>query len=254
MDRSPPADWTVPRRTIVIATLQRSGSNLLGELMGQTGLLGKPGEFFNPYALRSVYPGRGKTLVDRCLLARQFGATPNNVIAIKLFPEYMPSRQSGLRFSEWFGKPVWVWLRRRDLVGQAISLVLARQQFSYTANNAPQREPTYSAETIFRTITELATRNAKWEAYFTRTGILPLPVDYRDLEAMPDKVVRAVAVEAEIDLGDFQLLPPQQFQKQRTALNDEWRERFIKEMGDPDLFALPKPRGLSGLLHRLRSK
>ncbi|MEO6394355.1 MAG: Stf0 family sulfotransferase [Devosia sp.] len=242
MTQSPPPGWTVPLRTIVIATLQRSGSNLLGELMVQTGLLGRPGEFFNPFALRATYPGQGKTLTERFELARQHGATANGVVAIKLFPEYVPTLQSGFRFSEWFGTPVWVWLRRRDLLAQAISLSLAREQGSYISANAPKREPTYSAQGIYNTMRELASRNIRWEVYFARTGIAPIPIYYEEIESDPDRVIRAIGDAAGIELGNFRSAPPAQFQKQRTACNAEWAERFRSELGDPDLFGIDVPR------------
>jgi len=40
---SPPASWVVPKRTIVMATLPRTGSYWLSELMAQTDKLGRPG-------------------------------------------------------------------------------------------------------------------------------------------------------------------------------------------------------------------
>lgn len=239
MTEKPPPDWVIPKRTIAVATMQRSGSNLLGELMSQSDRLGHPGEYFSSHVLKVIAPGRGKTIIDRCLIARERGESTNGVVGIKFFPEQFPTPRTGIRFSEWFGTPTWIRLRRRDVLGQSISFVLARQQQAFISAATPKFDPVYSAEDISRTISELCVRDGRWSAYFARIGIEPLEIVYEDLEEDPERAIKAIAAAAEIDLGDFRLAPPRRFQKQRTALNQEWRERFLKEMGDPDLFSAP---------------
>lgn len=242
MTVKPPPDWVVPNRTIAVAALRRSGSNLLADLMAQTGRLGRPGEYFNSYVLRSIAPGRGKTIADRCLVAREKGTSENGAVGIKFFPEHFPTPRTGIRFSEWFGAPVWIRLRRRDLLGQAISLVLARQQHAFVSAARPQFEPSFSADEISETIVELSRRDSQWTAYFARLGLDPLDVSYEEVERDPERVLQAIADAAGIDLGDSKTVAPRMFQKQRTALNAEWRLQFLAEMGDPDQFFAPRKR------------
>jgi LPS sulfotransferase NodH len=233
---APPEGWEVPWRTLIVAALERSGSNLLGEYMIQTDRLGRPIEFFSPYVVASCFPGKGETTVERCWLAAEHGRSANGVVGIKLFTQHFVALAKEIRLTEWFGEPRWIWLRRRDLLGQAISSVLARQQRSYDWRQQPSAETIYSGAAIANALEAVTRREAMWAAYFARTNASPLLVFYEDLEQAPNEIIDAIAAHAGVELPKDSMRPPQKFQRQRTALNEEWRRRFHAEMGDPDLF------------------
>jgi LPS sulfotransferase NodH len=233
---APPEGWEVPWRTLIVAALERSGSNLLGEYMIQTDRLGRPIEFFSPYVVASCFQGKGETTVERCWLAAEHGRSANGVVGIKLFTQHFVALAKEIRLTEWFGEPRWIWLRRRDLLGQAISSVLARQQRSYDWRQQPSAETIYSGAAIAYALEGFIRREAMWAGYFARTNASPLLVFYEDLERAPNEIIDAIAAHAGVELLPDSLRPPQKFQRQRTALNEEWRRRFHAEMGDPDSF------------------
>lgn len=228
-----------PWRTIIVATQERSGSNLLADYMGQTDQLGQPWEFFSRRVMAEMFNGRGSTTLDRCQLVLEKGQSSNGVAAIKLFPPHFSELQEELRISEWFGTPCWVWLRRRDLIGQAISFVLARQQRSFTSSQPAQATPTYSADEINETLTWLTRGDALWRAYFSRARIEPITVFYEELERDPNGVLRAIAEAAGVGKLTESVGLATRFSRQRNALNEEWRERFHLEMGQPDRLEIP---------------
>jgi LPS sulfotransferase NodH len=236
----PPKDWIVPPLTIVIAALPRSGSNLLGDLMGGTELLGRPMEVFGTGSIEPGFPNRDMSIPDRLALVRERGSTSNGVAGIKLFPEHLKALDGQIRLSEWLGTPRWIWLRREDLVGQAVSYVVALQSRSFMWNRAPQAEPVYSGDEIVKQLQRFAQRDGEWHAFFARTAIRPLQVTYEELERDPVGVLQAVGRHVGIDVPAESVQPPR-FQRQRTALNEAWRERFIAEYGDPDRMQWPRP-------------
>lgn len=235
VSQPPPASWSMPKRMIGIAALPRSGSTYLADLMTNTGLLGQPNEFYNPHVLRKQFPGRGKTLADCAMLARELGTSPNDVVGIKFFAAHFPSTDPTFKISDWFGEPVWVWLRRRDMLGQAISFLIARQTLAYTANATAQSVPKYSSVLIAETLHKCCVQDAQWRAYFNRTQISPLEIEYEDLTQDPESALRKIAEVAGIELGPVEAQPRSTMQKQRTSLNDEWRARFVETSGDPDV-------------------
>lgn len=240
----PPKDWIVPPLTIVVAALPRSGSNLLGDLMGGTDLLGKPLEVFGTGSIEPGFPRRDMNIPDRLALVRERGCTPNGVAGIKLFPEHLKALHGQIRLSEWLGTPSWIWLRREDLVGQAVSYVVALQSRSFMSNRAPQAEPVYSGDEIVKHLQRLAQRDGEWRAFFARTAIRPLQITYEELDRDPVGVLKAVGRHVGIEVSAESVKAPR-FQRQRTALNETWRERFIAEYGDPDRMEWPRSSALS---------
>src|ERR1700733_11451693 len=74
-------------RGYAICTSPRSGSNLFGQYLSSTGVLGKSLEYFNGPGRRSLgypdYPDDPTRQIDWILSE---GATPNGIYAVKIFP------------------------------------------------------------------------------------------------------------------------------------------------------------------------
>lgn len=229
MPISPPESWERPRRTLIIASTPRSGSNLLCSKVSSTGVLGNPGEYFHHWDTPEV------TTVDRCLLAASSGKTENGVVAFKLFPEHFDRLQKDIRLTEWFPDPVWVHLERRDLLGQAISLTKAMQDRAWTSGENAVKDAEYTVQGIEAALAKIIAGNGRWSAYFARSGIEPLRICYEDIRDDCDSACQRmgallglqtpVSATAQVDM-----------QKQRNAQNDDWRRRFLAEAGDRNNF------------------
>jgi len=230
----PSSDWKKPWRTIAIAALPRSGSTLLSEYMRLSDVLGRPSEYFSRWVMPQRFPDVPQTVQNWAHLAHAHGRTDNGVVSIKLFPEHFQQLQQEIRFSEWFGTPRWVWLRRNDLVGQAISYAMAQQTRAYQAKTAPVAEARYDGAEIAHNLQLLAARDAMWASYFARTRIEPLRLIYEDIETDALGTVRKIAEHAGVRLNDPPLQAPVSLQKQRGKMTEEWRERFFLEFGRPD--------------------
>lgn len=204
--------------------------------MAQSGVLGKPEEFFKtvPYARWGLQEDR----IDvRCELARTLGVSENGICGIKIFPRHMAAVQRQINLCDWFPRFSLVWIRRRDLLGQAISGVIARQTRSYRSYYKDGGvTPEYSAADIAWQMQKFATDEARWRVYLARTGHTAHEVYYEDLVRDPAGVMQQLgkSIGVEIDTGRLSL-GDSGLKVQRSEINEQWRERFIAEQGDPNV-------------------
>lgn len=233
----PPADWVAPEKTIAVVGGARSGSTLLCSLMAQTQRLGMPDEFFKKKPFRSwEIAKKSDTIELRCRLALSNGTSPNGVCGIKLFAHHVDRIQNDVSLFEWFPNPSFVWIHRRDLLGQAISSAIARQTGRYREFYADKGiVPEYSVNEINDLIEWSALEEARWREYFARTGITPHELCYEDLVKQPQEEIRKLSDFIGIPV-DLERVDPGKspVTVQRSNINAEWRERFLSECGDPN--------------------
>jgi LPS sulfotransferase NodH len=215
-----------------ICTTPRSGSNFLSQLLTSTGVLGRPLEYFNGPARRVLdHPDFPDDPEAQLAAITRLGATPNGIYGLKLFMSQFdqvartrwPCRLPGLSF---------VYLERRDVLGQAISWARAEQTGQYRSTSPVSAPPTYDPVLIRARLSMLLVEQARWRDYFAVNAVTPLFLIYEDVVRAPDRAVEAVSrllglphppwIDHErIDLA-----------VQRDALSDDWRARFVAEHAD----------------------
>lgn len=222
-------------RGYAICTSGRSGSNLLCQYLSSTGLLGHPLEYFNAAGRRILgfpdFPGAPDEQIE-CILT--CGATPNGIYGIKVFPAQLDQVAKSVRWAERLPNLRFVLLRRRDLLGQAISAMRAHQTGQWRASMTAQSPAVYDANQIHQQLRVAAGDYARWDVFFARNGIDPTVIMYEDLVADPQGAVDRVAdlfglrgrARIKADLVDLAI--------QRDATTEEWRARFLAERRDLD--------------------
>jgi LPS sulfotransferase NodH len=223
-------------RGYVICSTRRTGTTYLSQLLRSTGVLGRPHEIFDAGARQIVglepHPtdpeAQLASILDFCL-------TPNGVYGFKVFPEQF-DRTASTRWPTRLPNLRYVYLRRRDLLGQAISQAKAWQTRRWTSLHAPTVEPTFNANLINERLTEIARFHARWDYYFARHGLNPLALWYEDIEADPDAAVAAIAGLMEVDPAPKPDPAAVVLQVQRDEQTEQWRRRFLAANADPTLF------------------
>jgi LPS sulfotransferase NodH len=239
----PPPGWSAPRRTLILATTPRSGSNWVADLMESTGVMGRPHEWLGWWRTHATPEGT----IAGAQEAATNGMTANGIAGMKLFPFYLEVALRHLRLSDWFPDAVWVHLVRRDVLGQAISLWRARESASWFdvegrdvavlpswghAKGAPP--PPYDAADIARCLDQLVAHEADWRRFFGRTGITPVTLVYEEVMADPGRALRTVADALGVDLPDGGAVGPTTFAIQRDEQTEAIRSRFQADAGHPD--------------------
>lgn len=223
----------VERTGYAICTVMRSGSTWLAELLAGTGVLGFPAEYFSTEFQQQIrdaaYPTDRRAQAE--LILRD-GATPNGIYGFKIFPVNLESVSRYFNWIEVFPNLRFIHLRRRDVLGQALSRVRAVQTRRWRSTHQEQHAARYDGAAILEALRFTASQDARWEVFFARNGIEPLRLVYEDALQAAGATIAAVA-----DLVGFAWRPTGEagevgVEVQRDALTQEWRSRFLSEFAD----------------------
>ena len=221
----------VPEKSVIVVAETRSGSNFLCALMANTGKLGNPQEYFSPHIIYE----NAETISERYQVALNKGMTDNGVIAIKLFAHQLDwINKDNYKLSDLFPNRHWIWLRRKDLLGQAISRTIALQTESWHSNTTSASMPVYSAITIMRALKYISIAETRWNLFFIRNNLSPLVLWYEDLVIKPEDMIMQISSYTGVDISPDNINMDVHTSIQRTDLNAEWRNRFLAESGNVD--------------------
>ena len=269
---------TDPKTSLIIATMQRTGSSWLSAQLAATGVAGNPREWLQPETIlrwgvshrlpvmklqrapqlalhragrrthderlfiKSVRPG---SLPGYVAALRDAESTPNGVFAMQChWDQWTLARDTWSLPASAFG-PDQVWLHhwREDRFEQAVSWTIARQSDQWNSTMRARSEPVYDADAVLLRF-ELADRyHHEWLAYFAAHDIRPLQLTYEQLmEDSPSRlhtILSAISSEATAVTDDAPRL-----RIQRDERSEEWLARFTRDHAEllPRRFARPDER------------
>jgi LPS sulfotransferase NodH len=235
----------------------RTGSSLLLGLLESTGVAGHPQAYFREpdeplWADRWQVPrfaDGGFDYADYVRAALAAGRTGNGVFGAKLMwgtldevlaklgRVYPDLAGEAVRLLEWaFGRTRFVYLRRADVVAQAVSWLRAEQTGTwYIGGNGEiggdagtGRAPSFDAGRIGQLIQVIGEHNAAWEAWFASSGVQPHRVSYEELDADTAGVTRGILDFLGLDVPDERVIVPRH-QRQADELSGRWIERYRLE-------------------------
>ncbi len=173
---------------------------------------------------------------------RSHGSSANGVYGLKAFAEGLDALESAGWTNRLPGL-YWVYLHRADLLGQAISLVIAKQTGQWRSNARSHETPHYDARAIAAELAALARDGARWRTYFAQRGLQPLELTYEALSADPQAAAESVA--ALMSLGVPVTIDPARVDVavQRDGVSREWRARFLAQPAEvPAVTVTRRPR------------
>lgn len=219
-------------RGYVICTSARSGSNFLSQLLTSTDRLGRPLEYFNGPARRVLdhrdFPDDPEAQLEAIT---RLGATANGVYALKIFMSQF-DQVARTRWASRLPNLSFVYLERRDVLGQAISWARALQTGQYRSTSASAGPAVYDAAQIRQCLSMILIEQARWRGYFAVNALQPLTIIYEDLVSAPQAAVDAVR--QLVGLEDGLAIDPAAIDLviQRDEASAAWRARFLAETAD----------------------
>ncbi len=245
------------RRNYLICTTPRSGSSLLCSLLGSTAVAGmqRRDRVGHEYLLELVGrpdQRRGSGMVDadglRRFIADAFdrSRTPNGVGGFKVMWEQVrrlalllgrTASPRSFGFHDFAtllpGTTQFVWLRRRERLRQAVSLVKAVQSQCWNSAEQARFAGTYAFDYVAleRTVRMLGSHEAMWREFFERNAIEPLEVAYEDVvddrRAQVQRIADFVGVAGAqaTDIGEVHYL------QQSELVNEVWVRRLERIRG-----------------------
>ena len=230
-----------------IAFTLRSGSNVLCDLLAANGI-GAPTEYFqHPLGVANEvhYRELGVPVDDfraflTGLLAKK---SPNGIFGAKVTWDHRNVLCEAVRrhfgrcdgFAAFSPRHRWIFLRRRDKIGQAISLLRAVTSGTWsslapTSGRTPT--PAYDFFRLLGILQSIVTEEYLWEDFFEQSRIEPIRIIYEDLVREPAatvfRVARAVQEAAGVELvrSEADVVPGTTFAVQRDARSAELAASF----------------------------
>jgi trehalose 2-sulfotransferase len=173
---------------------------------------------------------------------RRWGTTPNGVFGAKLMWDQIAQLQAlvGARrplqlLDELFWRPRFVWVRREDVVRQAVSLWRAMQTQSWRddsgdgpgAGGAP--EPRYCFPALRHLVARLSDHDARWSVLLAHSGAPVLEIGYDDLTSdLPGAIARTLEHIGVRAPGDRPAAPPA-MRRQADELSEAWVAAYERD-------------------------
>lgn len=249
-------------KDIILCATQRCGSTMIVEDMRNTGVLGRPEEWFLPWKPEKEGVSWRRSLRN----IRRRGTGENDVFAVKVMANQVASIEACLatldepgeekpvvpgaypRFADTFRDAAWIRIVRRDVVSQAISRVMSRQtginhatgsmeDEHFAGNLAKGYDPAYNDRTVYRFeailkhVTAIVLENLTWDRFFETSGITPTELIYE--EVARDEGMGHLDVMAErVGLTEAPPRKPRVMVKLGNEKNKEWRDHFFADAAE----------------------
>ena len=228
--------------------------------LADTGVLGRPGEYFLDGDPSQFAPGwmfweegplaKEHGVSDRrsyLELVYRVGTTRNGVFGLKLMWNNLPwvtqrlnalAEFAGMSTAEWFPlvfpdlRPVHI--VRRDRVRQAISWLRAAQDGVWVVSDDqpahPLARPEYDFDVLVGMQRLIVEGENGWRRLFQELGVTSCEVVYEEL-ATPEgyeTTIHRVAEHVGVKVGDI-TIPSPRSHRQADATNDAWLERYLAD-------------------------
>lgn len=240
-------------RTYSIAFAPRSGSTVLSNVLASRSV-GRAEEFFQcPFPSDSPLVAGDGTPEDLFVDA-VVGWTRGGWFGSKLGHDHRAHLDAHIRsfchgyerLDDVLPRHRWVHLVRRDVVGQAVSLVVAQRSGRWHLRATDARVPAvdpddYDFFAVLAKVMALGADDANWRTWFTTKGVEPLVVAYEDLLEDPTTTLVRVAEHIGADAAAFDDVDLERDGglvriSSVTPGLDELRHRFTEDflaIGDP---------------------
>jgi LPS sulfotransferase NodH len=232
----------------LICATPRTGSTLLCGLLASTGVAGHPESYFRKqgqqdYAVQwdiARPPDGSFRYADYVRGALAAGRSGNGVFAARIMWETLGEVAGELRtmnpglsggsvslLERAFGHVRFIYLRRDDIVAQAVSLLRAEQTNVWhdpvhATRPDPDHEAQFDFDQIHQRVQLIDQHNAAWQGWFSSAGIEPFPVLYEELAVDPLGITHRI-----LDFLDLELPPGRKLAVQHRRLADELNTQWI---------------------------
>jgi LPS sulfotransferase NodH len=231
-------------RTFFVCSTPRTGSTMLDEMLADTRLVGRAGEFFGSVFLQDVAPRLGVTGFDDYLLSCTRHRRGTAFFGIKLqwhqvavFLSLLRRRRGARDLSDGalletiFPEPSFIWLRRGDEVAQAVSWWRAMTTGKWTERENEAGPAVFDYEGIAVRLRRIRDQNEAWRRWFEVNRIEPFLVTYEDVVADTTSAVSQVLAFVGVEVPEVITVTPGT-QRQGGQLNEEWAHRF-RQLAEP---------------------
>lgn len=256
-----PAEVGYRADSYFVCATPRTGSSLLLGLLDSTGVCGHPQAYFRApdeplWADRWQIPRTAEgdfNYADYVHAARAAGSTSNGVFGAKLMWGTLDEVVDKLGavhqdlagddvalLDRAFGRTRFIYLRRQDVLAQAVSWLRAEQTGRWviggngeiSGNSGNGQTPVFDAGAIRRFLDMIEEHNAAWQAWFTSWGIRPHDVSYEHLDDDMVVTTRGILEFLGIDAPDRASAITAAHRREADELNRRRIEQYQAQVPD----------------------
>lgn len=219
---------------VLLGFFNRSGSTLLGEYMQSLRGFSGFSEHLNHPVVSKTAEQQGITSFPDYFRRAQVkhSPRPKHIHGFKASWDQLLMLKRA-RIDQMYQGVKLVHIVRGDVIGQAISLVIAQQTLQWTSRQSAQTdaEPEFDATRIARTVQACLDEDSRMQMVATLLDVPYLRVTYEALDKNPSVVMTRIGRFLGRNLSDWTPGKPR-LERQATGLNAQWRERFIALAGE----------------------
>ncbi len=226
------------RMRYLLCSSPRVGSTLLGQMLTDSCIAGDPLEYLNPNYLKAAM-GRDKSVINLkslCNFLEEKRTSPNGVFGMQIhwshFNQFFKKNTSSM--SHFFLKfDKYIFLRRRDKVAQAVSLLRASKTGLWSSLDEDQvgygyiKDEKFEPQEIARYLNYIISQDLSWIEFFKSTNRQYMTIYYEDLNDSWDLSGRKILSHL---TGRECVVPEMSLRKQRPE-QDLYVDQFKEYLG-----------------------
>ena len=220
----------------------RCGSAHFGDLLESTGVFGPALESLNAGAVLNHCEQHALGTFQDYFAAIVRRDTKDGVYIVKAAPEQLALLTEAGILDEIVERSAFLYIRRADTLGQAVSRVIAEQNRRWAWDSPSEMtdgELVFSAKSIAGHIKHITIQNQSFEQFFALNGLDPVRVEYERL--LEDPQVELNRVARRLALPALRIEPSKlRYRQQRNEINDSWRSMFLA--AEPEWDEVVQPR------------
>jgi LPS sulfotransferase NodH len=230
-------------RSFFLCSTPRTGSTMLGNMLAETGLVGRAGEYFGETFRRDAAWGIGRAGFDGYLVGCLGHARGSGTFGLKLhwdqvegFLHHLRLRRGLGRLSDAqviaaiFPRPSYLFLTREDALAQAVSWWKAMTSGKWTDGRPVTGQAAFDFAGIDDRLRQVEVHTERWRRWFAANDVRPLELSYERVAADPTAAVREALAHVGVAVPAGLAIEPQT-ERQSDEVNEEWIRRY-RELAD----------------------
>lgn len=219
---------------VMLASTPRCGSHFLGHSLMDNGECGVPLEYLNPKSVRN-WSKRFSTESRSELFTHfvQNRTTPNGRFCFKAhWTQFRPFSNRITKLTRGLGLDNIIFIQRRDILRQSISLVIAKQTGAWISGAPEKKVAKYDYEEIVKAAKSIVSQNGAWKQYIQEQNDVPTyEVFYEDLVSAEREEFTRITEFLRLSRP---LKPPKRTEIQRNNRSKDWYDLFLKDLKSND--------------------
>lgn len=244
-----------PTSAYVLCGTPRTGSTFLCTLLESTGVAGRPQSYFRQADVDTWAatwgipraPNGSFSFADYLRGAINAGRSDNGVFAARIMWGTMEEVIRNLRalyadhassdrdlLTRAFGYTRFIYVRRSDVVAQAVSRARAEQTNVWHITGdappvQPAQAPQYDFEQVHTYAREIEAHNQAWTDWFRTNGVRPHSVWYEDVAAAPVQTTQAILDFLKLDVPPHVRITASN-KRLADEISNEWIARYHADL------------------------